>query len=67
MVKTAFDSAINTITSARESVFQRMEPMMADQKRAFDLQADINEMLMEVDSLITAARGEFLRDFSPPM
>ena len=67
MVKTAFDSAINVIATARESILQRMEPMMATQKDAFDVQADVNEMLIELDSLITAARGEFLRDFSPPM
>ena len=67
MVKSAFDSATQVITTALESIVERMEPMMAAQKRAFDVQADIKDMLIEVESLIAAARGEFLRDFSPPM
>jgi potassium efflux system protein len=67
MVKTAFDSAIHVATTARKSIVQQMEPMMAAQKRVFDVQADVDEMLIEVDSLINDARGEFLRDFSPPM
>ena len=67
MVKTAFDNAINVIATARTGILQRMEPLMAVQKRTFDVQVDINEMLIELDSLIGVARGEFLRDFSPPM
>lgn len=67
IVKTAFNSAMNVITTARESIFQRMQAMMAAQKLVLDVQADINAILIEVDSLISVARGEFLRDFSPPM
>lgn len=67
MVRTAFENALNVITTARKSINQRMERMMAAQKRAFDVQAKINAMRIELDALIAAARGEFLRDFSPPM
>jgi small-conductance mechanosensitive channel len=67
MVRSTFDSALRAIESARERIFRQMEPMMSAQKRAFDLQVRINEMLMELESMITATRGEFLRDFSPPM
>jgi potassium efflux system protein len=67
MVKTAFDSAINVVTTARKSIVRKMEPMMAAQKRVLDEQAEVNEIIIEVDSLIADARGEFLRDFSPPM
>ena len=67
MVQTTFDGAMRTITTARERILQQMEPMMVAQKRAFDKQLRINEMLIELESQITRASGEFLRDFSPPM
>jgi hypothetical protein len=67
IVKAAFDSAINVVTTARESIVRQMEPMMAAQNRVFDVKSEVNEMLIEADSLITDARGEFLRDYSPPM
>ena len=67
MVQTTFDSAVRSITTARERILRQIAPMMAAQKRAFDIQVRINEMLIELESLISAARGEFLRDFSPPM
>jgi hypothetical protein len=67
MVRTTFDSAMRTITTARERLLQQMEPMMAAQKRAFDIQLRIDEMLIELEPQITRARGEFLRDFSPTM
>lgn len=67
MVKNTFESALNVIKTARKSIDYRMERIMTTQKRVFDVQADINEKLTELDSLITEARGEFLNDFSPPM
>ncbi|HHP7236055.1 MAG TPA: mechanosensitive ion channel domain-containing protein [Desulfobacterales bacterium] len=67
MVQSTFDSAMRAMESARERILRHMEPMMTAQKRAFELQVRINEMLMELESIITATRGEFLRDFSPPM
>lgn len=67
MVQATFDNALRTIESALERVLLQMTPMMTAQKRVFDIQVRINGMFIEVESMIKAARGEFLHDFSPPM
>jgi small-conductance mechanosensitive channel len=67
MVQATCDDALQTIESALERILLQMIPMMSAQKRVFDIQLRINGMLLEVESMIKAARGEFLHDFSPPM
>jgi len=67
LVQETFDSALQTIAGARERILRHMEPLLVSQKRAFDIQARINELLLEVESMFAAARGQFLHDFSPPM
>ena len=67
MVQTAFDGAMQTITTARARILRQMQPMMAAQKQAFDIQVRIDEMRIELESMIKSTRGEFLHDISPPM
>lgn len=67
MVESAFASAKQSIKTAQERILFQMKSKMAVQKRVFDAQMRINRLLGEVQSMTNKARGEFLRDFSPPM
>jgi len=67
MVETVFDGAMQTIATARMRILGQMQPMMTAQKQAFDIQVRIEEMRIELESMIQSTRGEFLRDISPPM
>lgn len=62
-----FDSAIRTITTALERIQRQMEALMVSQQRVFAIQAYLDELLIDVEAMITASRGGFLDDFSPAM
>lgn len=67
MVASAFENARQSIHTAQARLLQQMKAMMAVQKRVSNVQARVNKLLAEVQSMISTARGEFLRDFSPPL
>ncbi|MFO7737344.1 MAG: mechanosensitive ion channel [Desulfatiglandaceae bacterium] len=67
MVANAFENASRSIDTAQARLLRQMKAMMAVQKRVSDVQVRVNQLLGEVQSMISNARGKFLRDFSPPL
>jgi small-conductance mechanosensitive channel len=67
MVKVEFENAIRSIETAQEHILRRMKPIMAVQKRLFDTQVRVKQLLEQAKSKIASARGKFLYDVSPPL
>jgi len=67
MVASAFETASQSIKRAQARLLRQMKAMMAVQKRVSDVQVRVTQLLGEVQSMISKARGKFLSDFSPPL
>jgi small-conductance mechanosensitive channel len=67
MVASVFENARQSIHAAQAGLLRQMKAMMAVQKRVSDVQVRVNQLLGEVQSMISTSRGEFLREFSPPL
>lgn len=66
-VKSTFAKAQQTMDKALDSIRQELEPLLAVQERAGNIQARIIFLAAEVDRLIRARRGGVLIELSPPM
>lgn len=67
MVGSSFERSLSIIDRALAAMLGQMKPLMDAQNRIFETQVRINSLLSETDRMITAERGDFLRDASPPM
>ena len=66
-VKSTFAKAQQTIDKALDIIRQELEPLLAVQERAGNIQARIIFVNAEIDGLIRARRGGVLVEASPPM
>ncbi len=66
-LKSTFEKAKDTIDKALEIVLSQLNPMLAVQERAGNIQANIIALITEVDFLMLAARPDVWDIISPPM
>ena len=66
-VKFTFARAQNAINAALSLIHQQLQPLLAVLKKAWDIEAKVNDLSVEVDNLIMGKRRVLLPDANPPM